>query len=102
MMVSNIVKLRVILHPAAKNTCITDFINDTEPIVKISVSEIPENGKANEALIKLLSKTLNIAKTDILIKNGFKTRKKLLYINNITIENLINKLQQFVPKLTLF
>ena len=68
MMVSNIVKLRVILHPAAKNTCITDFINDTEPIVKISVSEIPENGKANEALIKLLSKTLNIAKTDILIK----------------------------------
>ncbi len=47
----------------------------------ISVTTVPENGKANESVIKILSKTLKCAKTKISLINGEKNRDKIFRID---------------------
>ena len=96
------IRVKVHLKPSAKRSCLISFTHDTDIVIKASVVEPPENGKANTALIKLLSNTLKINKQDILIKSGLISRNKIIQITNLTEECLINKLLQFVPKLTFF
>ncbi|MDR3290389.1 MAG: DUF167 family protein [Rickettsiales bacterium] len=58
-------------------------ITDGE-IVKVKVTEIPENGKANKAIIELFSKTYKIAKNNIEIIKGETNNKKLIILNHST------------------
>jgi len=44
----------------------------------VLVTEVPEKGKANAALIKLLAKKLGIAKTSITLVSGDTSRNKVL------------------------
>lgn len=48
--------------------------------LKIYVTTAPEDGKANEAVIKLLSKALKVPKSAITIIQGLKSRKKVVRI----------------------
>lgn len=55
------------------------FDDDTK-IIKVKIREIPENGKANNAVIDVLSKNLKIAKANIKIISGFtNSHKKILF-----------------------
>lgn len=49
-------------------------------VLKVAVTEIPEGGKANKALIKLLAKSWRLPKTAISVKRGHKDRLKTLFI----------------------
>lgn len=49
--------------------------------LKARVTAVPEKGKANKALIVLLSKTLKIPKTAISIASGETARQKILRID---------------------
>jgi uncharacterized protein (TIGR00251 family) len=70
------------LTPNASKNAITGWDKDVSgnDILKISVTAIPENGKANQALIKLLSKTWKIAKSEIVIVKGETERHKILSV----------------------
>ncbi len=48
--------------------------------LKISVTSVPEKGKANQALITLLAKQWKIPKTQIMIEKGDTDRNKVLSI----------------------
>ena len=48
--------------------------------LKIYVTSVPEDGKANEAVVKLLSKELKVPKSAITIIQGLKSRKKVVRI----------------------
>jgi uncharacterized protein (TIGR00251 family) len=48
--------------------------------LRIYVTAVAENGKANEAIIELLAKFLKIAKSKISIQAGFTDRNKTLLI----------------------
>lgn len=50
-------------------------------LLKASVTSIPEKGKANEALIKLLSTSLQLPKTAFTIKQGTILRLKRIEID---------------------
>ena len=54
------------------------FEND---LIKVKVTEIPEDGKANKAIIKLFSEKLKIPKSNIEIVSGFTNSIKKLIIN---------------------
>lgn len=54
---------------------------DGEKSVKIRIAAPPEKGKANNELIKFLSKELNIHKENIFIISGKSTPLKLIRIN---------------------
>ena len=54
-------------------------ISEKEYVVK--VKSPAREGRANEELIDLLSDFLRISKSNIEITSGFKSRKKIIYIN---------------------
>ncbi len=53
--------------------------------LKIWVHASPENGKANLAAIKLVSKFLNVRHSNISIVSGLTSRNKILEIEDETI-----------------
>ena len=60
----------------------------------IEISSPPIKGKANLAIIKLLSKTLNIQKSKISLIKGHTSQKKTFHIHipNLKIKEIYEKL----------
>jgi len=52
----------------------------TDLVYKIKTTALPEKGKANEAVIKLVAKELGVSKGQIEIKSGKTSRSKVLII----------------------
>lgn len=46
--------------------------------IKVKIREVPEDGKANKAVIDLFSKTFKIPKKNVEIVSGLKSSKKIL------------------------
>jgi len=70
-----IIDVKVI--PKAKKSEIVGWENDQ---LKIRVTAAPEKGKANEEVVKLLSKKLGIPKRQITIVQGKTSRQKKIKI----------------------
>ena len=51
------------------------------PQIRAKVHAAPDRGKANKALIALISKWLDVAKSDIALKRGGKSRLKTLSVD---------------------
>jgi len=77
------VSLSIRLTPKASENRIGPVaVDDTgATILKVAVTEIPEDGKANTALIKLLAKSWHLPKTSISLKRGHTSRIKTLFIS---------------------
>ncbi len=56
--------------------------------LKIAVTVAPEKGKANKAVIKVLSKWLGVKSSDIQIISGETSRNKKVLIGNINEEDV--------------
>lgn len=66
--------LTVHVKPRAKRNAVAAWLDaDT---VKIDVTAVPEGGKANEAVIDVLSEALDVPKSSITIVRGATTRMK--------------------------
>ncbi|HZL24799.1 MAG TPA: DUF167 domain-containing protein [Nitrososphaeraceae archaeon] len=62
------------------NTSKSFQINGNE--IKISLKSKPEQGKANQELLKLLSNYFQVSSDRIKIIQGIKSRKKIIYISD--------------------
>ena len=51
-------------------------IREEEGQIRVYVTTVPENGKANEAVIKLLSKALGVPKSRLTLVRGETSRDK--------------------------
>lgn len=71
------IHMSILAKPNAKNTAITGV---TELGLIISIKEKPDEGKANTALIRFLSKQLGLPQRDITLKQGQKSRIKRVVI----------------------
>lgn len=65
--------LEVKVTPKAKQDAVIGFEGE---MLKVRVTEAPDKGKANEAVIALLAKVLSLSKRDIVLVSGDKSRKK--------------------------
>ena len=61
----------------------------------ICVTAPPEDGKANAAVIEVLSKTLGCAKSTLSLERGVKSREKRFLAQNVAVETVENKLSAF-------
>jgi uncharacterized protein len=61
--------------------------------LKVRLTTAPVDGKANQALIKFMSKTLKISKAQIELKQGETSRRKTLHLTGMTKEQLRERLQ---------
>lgn len=75
----NVLHLRV-TPKASANRIKLETAEDGTPLVRVYVTCVPEDGKANEAVIKLLAKELGIAKSKLTITQGETSRNKTIRI----------------------
>jgi len=62
--------------------------------LKASVTQSPEKGKANKALVVLLSKTLSLRKSQIELISGETSRQKQFLIRETTAEELSARIEE--------
>lgn len=72
-------KITVHLTPSAGFNQVTQI---TPTAFKVHTTALPENNKANQAMIKMLSKFLGIPQSAISIKVGATMRKKILLVQS--------------------
>ena len=77
------VRLTVRLTPNGGRDAVDGFDQgaDGDWWLKVRVSVAPENGKANDALIRLLARRLSLPKLKISLLSGETRRKKILRID---------------------
>ncbi len=85
------VKLTVQVQPQAGRNAIVDF---TDNVLKIKITAPPVEGKANQELVKYLSKQLGIRKSDILIDKGLTGRRKTVIITGIDSTELQSRISK--------
>lgn len=81
----NGVTVRIRLSPNAKREGIEGLYSDADSLcfLKVAVNAPPVNGKANKALVALLSKLWKIPKSSFKISCGTTDRNKVLAIDGI-------------------
>lgn len=70
-------KLAVKVAPKAARSAITGWMGD---MLKLSVTAVPEHGKANAAVIELLAAALGLPKTALTVVQGQAAPRKLIEI----------------------
>ncbi len=70
-------KLHIKVIPSSSKDCIAGWLEDT---LKVKVTAPPEKGKANQAVIKVLEKNLELAKGSIHITSGTTSSRKVIEI----------------------
>lgn len=76
---------KIKVQPGASKNRVIGFSGDA---LKIKLTAPPEKGKANEQLIEFLAEKLQIKKASLSIIKGFKSREKIIKIQEIKEEDL--------------
>lgn len=78
----NRIRFHVRITPKAAANKVNGWDKDVDqrPVLKVSVTAVPEKGKANVALIAILSKEWKVPKSQILIEKGETDRNKVLSV----------------------
>lgn len=74
--------VRIKVTPGAKKNSINGWMDlvDGGQALKVGLTAIAEDGKANKALIAFLAKAWKLPKSHIVIKSGQSNRNKLIFI----------------------
>ncbi|MBF0282275.1 MAG: YggU family protein [Zetaproteobacteria bacterium] len=78
--------LRVHVQPGAKRVQVCGIHGDA---LKIAVNEAPQQGRANDAVIAFMAKTLGLRKGDIAVVSGHTSRSKRLLVREISEVDLL-------------
>ena len=89
------IRLSLRLTPNASRDAVetVETGDDGSAWLRAKVTAVPEDGKANKALVQLLAKWLRVPKSSISIISGETARKKILRIEGDP-EDLIRQLNQ--------
>ena len=73
--------LRVRVTPkASRERIVSEMQTDGSVLLRVYVTCVPEDGKANKAVIALLAKALGVAKSRVVITHGLTDRNKIIHI----------------------
>ncbi len=72
--------ITVLVHPQAKKNLVEKILVDKQEIWQVYLTTTPVKGKANQVLIKILSDHFHCKTSQIFIKQGLTTKKKLVEI----------------------
>ncbi|MBX3499690.1 MAG: DUF167 domain-containing protein [Alphaproteobacteria bacterium] len=75
------VRLRLKVRPQARRVGIDGLVPDRDgEALSISVTAAPEDGKANAAVIALLARALDVARSAISVTQGAAARRKTIHV----------------------
>lgn len=90
------VRLAVQILPNAKKTEVVGVIDDA---LKLKLHAQPVEGKANEALVTFLARSLALPRRAVTITHGLTSKRKLIQVTapNLTAEALQKRLLSLAP-----
>ena len=77
------------VHPGAKRDAITRVHDGA---LKVSLTAPPNDGKANQSLLKFLSGHLRVATSGLELVNGAKSRAKLIAVADLSGAEILTRL----------
>jgi len=82
--------LAVRLTPGASSDRIDgwDVDVDGRPVLKVRVRARPVEGEANDALVRLLSKSLGVARSAVTIQRGGQSRTKMIAVDGLSNDEM--------------
>jgi uncharacterized protein (TIGR00251 family) len=86
------VKLQIKVIPSSSKDRVVGWLQDT---LKVKVMAPADKGKANAAVIRVIEKSLGLAKGSVQIESGLSSSRKIIDIDcddEQIIENRLNKL----------
>ena len=83
------VRLRLRVAPGADRPAIVGRHGDAW---KIRVSAPPERGRANDAVVTLLSETMGIARPNVRVVGGMTSRDKVVELTGVTFQEAERRL----------
>ncbi len=87
-------RLEIKLTPGASVDRIDGWAADAagRPVLKVRVRARPIEGEANEALVKLLAKTLGVPRSSVALTHGVQSRLKRVTVDNLDDEGVRTRL----------
>jgi len=84
----------IFVTPNAKATIFPAGYNPWRKCIGIKVSSKAEDNKANQEVVKTVANYFFKPTSDVEIVSGFKVKQKTLFIKNIHIDEIIDKLRK--------
>jgi hypothetical protein len=78
---------------AARRNAVTGV---RDGMLRVSVTQAPERGKANEAIMVVLAKALGVRKSQVELVSGATSRQKRFLIRNVTAAGLGERIADVV------
>lgn len=87
-------RLEIRVQPGASRNGFAGWYGDT---AKLRVSAAPVDGAANDAVVEVLAELLGVRPRQIALVSGFSSRTKVLEIDELTAEELRDRLDVLNP-----
>jgi hypothetical protein len=88
--------LAVRVIPRSKKDEFVEIMEDG--VIKIRLTAPPVEGKANQALIRLLSKALSVPESSVSVVAGSKNRDKIVSIEDLDAPTVEKKILQYMSR----
>ena len=66
--------------------------------LKVAVTAPPQDGRANKALISVLSEALGLKRSQLSLVGGDSSRDKKFLVHGVTATDLMTRLQRWLPE----
>lgn len=94
MSAANPVRLSLKVSPKASRDAINEWMGE---VLKVSVTAVPERGKANQAVVALLAAALGLPKRDVRVARGETEARKLIEITGLPEGEVLRRLGRSGP-----
>ena len=84
------VTFAVKIHPRAKKNAISGELGEA---LKLSLTALPLEGRANQACIEFLAKLLKVPRSSVTIASGHTNRNKVIRVAGVTGQHVRERLQ---------
>ena len=81
--------LRVRVQPRASRSQVVGYDGQ---VLRVRVTAPPEDGRANDAVVALLSETLGVPRSRVRILRGHASRDKLVSVESLALEEVVRRL----------
>jgi uncharacterized protein (TIGR00251 family) len=87
--------LPVRAHPGARRN---EIRGQQDGMLKVSVTQAPEKGKANKALVEVLSKSLGLKKSQLELLSGETSPQKRFLVRGVSPDELQKRIGPWLEK----
>jgi uncharacterized protein (TIGR00251 family) len=84
------VRVRLRVKPGARRDSLIGAHGDA---LKLEIRAAPERGKANEAVVRLLAKTFDVKRSDVVVVSGAGSQNKTVEIRDAEAATVVNRLR---------